>query len=60
MKEDVFGVSLGTYQLKGDLSGLKACSCGYDCRIIFSIQTQKETKQEFILLLDVGTHDKVY
>ena len=60
MQEDIFEARLCTHKLKGDLSGLKACSCGYDCRIIFSIQTQKETKQEVILLLDIGTHDKVY
>lgn len=33
MKEDVFATQLSTHSLQGKLSGLKACSCGYDCRI---------------------------
>ncbi|EAZ88477.1 type II toxin-antitoxin system RelE/ParE family toxin [Crocosphaera chwakensis] len=60
MKEDVYLPNLGTHSLKGQLLGLKACSCGYDCRIIFSIEVEPETKQEFIILLDIGTHDEVY
>jgi mRNA-degrading endonuclease YafQ of YafQ-DinJ toxin-antitoxin module len=36
MREDVYLGNLGTHSLKGELSGLKACSCGYDCRIVFS------------------------
>ncbi len=37
MQEDVFAASLGTHKLSGTLEGLRACSCGYDCRIVFSI-----------------------
>jgi mRNA-degrading endonuclease YafQ of YafQ-DinJ toxin-antitoxin module len=60
MREDVFAPNLGTHKLTGDLLGLLACSCGYDCRILFSIQQQPDTQQEVILLLDIGTHDVVY
>ena len=35
MREDIYFLNLGTHSLKGELSGLKACSCGYDCRIIW-------------------------
>jgi mRNA interferase YafQ len=60
MQEDVFASKLGTHSLKGELLGLKACSCGYDCRILFSLEIDKETKEEVIILLDIGTHDEVY
>ncbi|MDJ0658431.1 MAG: type II toxin-antitoxin system YafQ family toxin [Crocosphaera sp.] len=60
MREDIYLPNLGTHSLKGQLLGLKACSCGYDCRIIFSVETDPETKQEVIILLDIGTHDEVY
>ena len=45
---------------KGELLGLRACSCGYDCRIIFAIETDEDSKEKVILLLDIGTHDEVY
>ncbi len=60
MREDVFSATLGTHKLTGDLFGLLACSCGDDCRILFSIQQQPDTQQEVILLLDIGMHDVVY
>ena len=60
IREDVFAPKLATHSLQGKLIGLKACSCGYDCRIVFSIEFDKENEQEIILLLDIGTHDEVY
>lgn len=60
MQEDKYLPKLSTHSLKGELFGLKACSCGYDCRIVFSLEIIKETREEVILLLDVGTHDEVY
>lgn len=33
MNKDVFAQHLGTHKLGGELSGLYACICGYDCRI---------------------------
>ncbi len=60
MQEDVFAAHLGTHKLSGELLRLRACSCGYDCRIVFSIETDKETEKEVIVLLDIGTHDEVY
>lgn len=40
--------------------GLRACTCGYDCRIVFRVENDREAKTEVILLLDIGTHDEVY
>lgn len=60
METDVFSPSLSTHKLSGTLLGLWACSCGYDCRIIFSVEQDSETNAEVILLLDIGTHDEVY
>jgi mRNA interferase YafQ len=60
MEQDVFMTGLGTHKLSGSLSGYWACSCGYDCRIIFSLETDLETGEEVVVLLDVGTHDEVY
>lgn len=60
MQEDVFAASLGTHKLSGTLEGLRACSCGYDCRIVFSIERNLVGDREFIVLLDIGTHDEVY
>ncbi|MFZ4557119.1 MAG: type II toxin-antitoxin system YafQ family toxin [Pseudanabaena sp.] len=40
--------------VRGKLEGFQSCSCGYDCRIIFSIDTEE------IVLIDIGNHDEVY
>ncbi|MBH8562149.1 type II toxin-antitoxin system YafQ family toxin [Nostoc sp. CENA67] len=60
MEADVFAAALGTHKLSGKLDGLQACSCGYDCRVVFSIELDVETNSEVIVLLDIGTHDEVY
>ncbi|MBD2579132.1 type II toxin-antitoxin system mRNA interferase toxin, RelE/StbE family [Oscillatoria sp. FACHB-1406] len=60
METDVFAPSLGTHKLSGKLDGLQSCSCGYDCRIVFSIEQDTEADNEVIVLLDIGTHDEVY
>jgi len=60
MQDDIFLPQLSTHTLKGELSGLKACSCGYDYRIIFSLEIDSNTKEEVIVLMDIGTHDEVY
>jgi len=39
---------------------LYACSCGYDCRIVFSVEKDKETDKEIIVLISIGTHNEVY
>lgn len=60
MEVDVFAPSLGSHKLSGKLEGLQSCSCGYDCRIVFSIEEDAEVGGEVIVLLDIGTHDEVY
>jgi mRNA interferase YafQ len=60
LSENAFAPSLGTHKLKGHLVELQACSCGYDCRIVFRIERDAATNQEYILLVDIGTHDEVY
>ncbi|MDF5728397.1 MAG: type II toxin-antitoxin system YafQ family toxin [Rhizonema sp. PD38] len=60
MENDIFANNLGTHKLEGKLSGLLSCSCGYDCRIVFSLKTDDESGEQVVLLLDIGTHDDVY
>jgi addiction module RelE/StbE family toxin len=60
LSEDIFDPSLATHKLGGKLVDLLACSCGYDCRIVFAIETDRETDEKIIILLDIGTHDEVY
>ena len=60
LQEEVFAMSLGTHKLSGALAGYWACSCGYDCRIVFSIEIEPASGAEVVVLLDIGTHDEVY
>jgi mRNA interferase YafQ len=60
MELDLFAPALGAHKLSGDLAGLRACSCGYDCRIAYSIEKDGRTGLEVIVLHNVGTHDQVY
>ncbi len=60
MEADVFSPDLGTHKLSGALLGFWASSCGYDCRVVFSLETDPNSGLEVILLLDIGTHDEVY
>ncbi|NES82585.1 MAG: type II toxin-antitoxin system mRNA interferase toxin, RelE/StbE family [Moorea sp. SIO2B7] len=60
MEIDLFALNLATHRLKGEFEGLRACSCGYDCRIIFSLEKDVETEQEIVVLLNIGSHDDVY
>ncbi|AFZ35177.1 plasmid stabilization system [Stanieria cyanosphaera PCC 7437] len=60
LSDDIFNPCLGTHKLEGKLSGLLSCSCGYDCRIVFAVETEEESGETLIVLLDVGTHDEVY
>jgi addiction module RelE/StbE family toxin len=60
MELDLFSINLATHRLKGEFEGLRAYSCGYDCRIIFSIEKDDETAEEVLVLLNIGSHDDVY
>lgn len=54
MESDIHAVSLGSYKLSGELQGFWACSCGYDCRIVYAIDVDRESGERVILLLDIG------
>lgn len=58
LEENIFHPKLKTHILYDNLSGFHACSCGYDCRILFKIFSEKNPTE--LLLLDIGTHDVVY
>ncbi len=60
MEKDLYHPHLETHKLSGNLFGLWALSCGYDCRIIFSLEQSNHSNEQVIVLLDFGTHDKVY
>jgi addiction module RelE/StbE family toxin len=60
MQEDTFAPSLMVHRLKGEYEGLRACSCGYDCRIIFYLEQDEENQTDRIVLINIGTHDEVY
>ena len=66
LARDPFLPTLKTHKLSGQLQGLWACWVEYDCRIIFafqkglSVETEPQTGEESIVLIDLGTHDEVY
>lgn len=60
MELDAFAPELGTHKLKGQLYGTLACSCGYDCRILFTIERKDNDSEEVILSLKIGTHKQLY
>ncbi len=60
LARDPFLPMLKTHKLSGQLQGLWACWVEYDCRIIFAFETEPQTGEESIVLIDLGTHDEVY
>ena len=57
---DPFTPQIETYKLKGKLSGVWACSAGYNLRIIFDFVKDEKQKEDAIFLIEIGTHDEVY
>jgi len=57
---DPFHPSLHSHKLKGELTGVWACTVDYDNRILFEIVQNPESGEEEIHLLTMGTHDEVY
>jgi mRNA interferase YafQ len=61
LQANAYDNSLKTHKLSGKLAAHLACSCGYDCRIVFIIEKSlTNPEEENIVLLDIGTHDDVY
>jgi mRNA interferase YafQ len=58
LEEDLYDARLKTHKLSGELLGCYACSCGYDCRIVFTVEESENEK--VILLITIGTHEEVY
>lgn len=56
LQSNPFDNSLKTHKLKAGLSGFYACSLNYKYRIILTI----EIIDDAIILIDIGSHDKVY
>lgn len=59
LSQNPFNKILRTHKLSGKLESFLSCSCGFDCRIIYQINKNKQDEFE-ILLLDIGTHKEVY
>jgi mRNA interferase YafQ len=57
---DPFRPQLDTHKVKGELSGLWACTVEYDCRLVFEFTKNSTSGEEEILLIDIGRHDEVY
>lgn len=55
-----FHLSLRTHKLKGDLSGVWACSIDYNNRILFEFIDDPDFNEQAIFLLTLGSHDEVY
>ena len=53
-----FHLSLRNHKLCGSPAGCRACSAGYDLRIVF--ESAQHEGAEAILLLAVGMYDEVY
>ena len=61
LQADAYDPVLRTHKLSGKLAAYLACTCGYDCRIVFTIEKDiTNPNAENIVLLDIGTHDDVY
>ena len=58
--EDPFHPKLHTHKLKGELSGVWACTVDYDNRILFEFVKNPDVDEEEIFLLTLGSHDEVY
>lgn len=52
--------ALQSHKLSGALTGLWACSCGHDCRIVFAIESEPNSIEDVVVLIGIGTHDEVY
>jgi mRNA-degrading endonuclease YafQ of YafQ-DinJ toxin-antitoxin module len=60
LAEDPFHPTLHSHKLKGELTGVWACTVDYDNRILFEFAINPDTGEEEIYLLTMGTHDEVY
>jgi mRNA-degrading endonuclease YafQ of YafQ-DinJ toxin-antitoxin module len=59
LADEPFAPLLRTHKLKGKLSGVWACSVGYEHRLVFEF-IKSAGKEDDILLIEIGTHEEVY
>jgi len=59
LEMDIYHPKLQTHKLSGGLFGSMACSCGYDCRIVFKLIKDSANK-DILLLITLGTHEDIY
>lgn len=60
LQNNPFSNNVSSHKLSGNLYELYSCKCGYDCRIIYSVEKDLINEIDLIILLDIGTHDSVY
>ena len=60
LAQDPFTPELRTHKLKGQLADLWACWVEYDCRIVFTFESEPTGGEDMIVLVDIGSHDEVY
>jgi mRNA interferase YafQ len=60
LENDPLASTLKSHKLRGNLEGLWACWVEFDCRIIFTFAEDDDTKEQLIVLIDIGSHDEVY
>ena len=60
LEDNHFTPSLKSHKLTGNLDGYWSCSVNYDCRIIFIFSQDENSKEDLIVLVDIGSHDEVY
>lgn len=60
LSREPFDPTLKTHKLHGKLIGLWACQVEYDCRIVFAFEKKPDSKEDLIVLVDIGKHDEVY
>jgi mRNA-degrading endonuclease YafQ of YafQ-DinJ toxin-antitoxin module len=59
LSNNPFDQTLNVHKLKGKLDNFYSISCGFDCRIIFTLESNANN-EDYLLLIDIGTHDEVY
>ncbi len=60
LADDPFDPRLHSHKLKGQLLGVWACTVDYHNRILFEFVQNRDSAEEEILLLTMGTHEEVY
>jgi mRNA-degrading endonuclease YafQ of YafQ-DinJ toxin-antitoxin module len=60
LEANPYDLSLKADKLQGRLEGLHACWIEYNCRLIYFLDWNEKTQEEYVVLIDVCSHDEVY